>query len=214
MAFAQMTLGMRGVPMRGRSSASSVTRVVFEPARGEDEDDFVIWILGATREVEVSLAEQGFFKDMRLTCNQPSSLFQRDLEKRKLGSRNWLDRAPTTVYIIGDNLLEELIVEEAGKPKAKEPQASVTKDDAATYVVVYSRVFVRDQPSIEGKYVGDLGGKIGWETHCQLCSVRIKMQLGLRPSGLLPGDLFEGTEVHGREEGGWLRLDSVPWLKD
>ncbi|CAJ1436830.1 unnamed protein product [Effrenium voratum] len=135
-AFAQMTLGMRGVPMRG-----------------EDEDDFVIWILGATREVEVSLAEQGFFKDM-----------------------NWLDRAPTTVYIIGDNLLEELIVEEAGKPKAKEPQASVTKDDAATYVVVYSRVFVRDQPSIEGKYVGDL---------------------------------FEGTEVHGREEGGWLRLDSA-----
>ena len=26
------------------------------------------------------------------------------------------------------------------------------------------------------------------------------------------GDLFEGTEVHGREEGGWLRLDQAPGL--
>ena len=34
--------------------------------------------------------------------------------------------------------------------------ASVTKEDAATYVVVYSRVFVRDYPSIDGKYVGRL----------------------------------------------------------
>ena len=27
------------------------------------------------------------------------------------------------------------------------------------------------------------------------------------------GDLFEGTEVHGREEGGWLRLDPASWRK-
>jgi len=139
-AFAQMTLGMRGIPMKGGEGAEGGT--------------FVIWVLGATTEVEVSLAEQGYFKDM-----------------------NWLDRTPTRVYIIGENLLEDS-VEEGFKAKTlKETvSASVTKEDAATYVVVYSRVFVRDHPSMDGKYVGDL---------------------------------FEGTEVHGREEGGWLRLDQA-----
>ena len=94
----------------------------------------MIWVLGATAEVEVSLAEQGYFKDM-----------------------NWLDRTPTRVYIIGENLLEDL-VEEGFKAKTlKETvSASVTKEDAATYVVVYSRVFVRDHPSMDGKYVGSL----------------------------------------------------------
>ena len=29
----------------------------------------------------------------------------------------------------------------------------------------------------------------------------------------IQGDLFEGTEVRGREEGGWLRLDAVPRLR-
>lgn len=136
-AFAQMTLGTRGIPMKGVEDAT-----------------FVIWVLGATAEVEVSLAEQGYFKDV-----------------------NWLDRAPTKVYIIGENLLEDLVEEESKTKVSKETvAASVTKEDAATYVVVYSRVFVRDYPSIDGKYVGDL---------------------------------FEGTEVHGREEGGWLRLDQA-----
>lgn len=134
-AFAQMTLGMRGIPMKG----------------GAEQGNFVIWVLGATCEVEVSLAEQGYFKDM-----------------------NWLDRAPTKVYIIGENLLEDFVEEGKAKVLKETVSASVTKEDAATYVVVYSRVFVRDHPSVDGKYVGDL---------------------------------FEGTEVHGREEGGWLRLD-------
>lgn len=99
----------------------------------------MIWVLGATCEVEVSLAEQGYFKDM-----------------------NWLDRAPTKVYIIGENLLHDF-VERGKESKAnvlKEMpltvSASVTKEDAATYVVIYSRVFVRDHPSVDGKYVGCL----------------------------------------------------------
>lgn len=101
---------------------------------GAEGGTFVIWVLGATTEVEVSLAEQGYFKDM-----------------------NWLDRTPTRVYIIGENLLEDS-VEEGFKAKTlKETvSASVTKEDAATYVVVYSRVFVRDHPSMDGKYVGNL----------------------------------------------------------
>ena len=94
----------------------------------------MIWVLGATAEVEVSLAEQGYFKDM-----------------------NWLDRAPTNVYIIGENLMDNF-VEEGNKTKVSKEtvSASVTKEDAATYVVVYSRVFVRDHPSVDGKYVGCL----------------------------------------------------------
>ena len=93
----------------------------------------MIWVLGATCEVEVSLAAQGYFKDM-----------------------NWLDRAPTKVYIIGENLLEDFVEEGKAKVLKETVSASVTKEDAATYVVVYSRVFVRDHPSVDGKYVGCL----------------------------------------------------------
>ena len=57
----------------------------------------MIWVLGATAEVEVSLAEQGYFKDV-----------------------NWLDRAPTKVYIIGENLLEDFVEEESKTKVSKE----------------------------------------------------------------------------------------------
>ncbi|CAE7399578.1 unnamed protein product [Symbiodinium pilosum] len=142
LAFAQMTLGIRGYPMRP----------------GAEDKPFVIWLLGATDEVEVSLAEQGFFKDV-----------------------NWLDRARTKLYIIGENLLEHFVPEDAEKAARRlddtgPSNASVTKEDVASYIVVYSRVFVREQPAVDAKYVGDL---------------------------------FEGTEVRGREEGGWLRLDAA-----
>ncbi|CAK9103727.1 unnamed protein product [Durusdinium trenchii] len=118
-AFAQMTLGMRGIPMKGADGV-----------RWRVEDaTFVIWVLGATAEVEVSLAEQGYFKDV-----------------------NWLDRAPTKVYIIGENLLEDLVEEES---KTKETvAASVTKEDAATYVVVYSRASAELCARIRQRSVG------------------------------------------------------------
>ncbi|CAE7682193.1 unnamed protein product [Symbiodinium sp. CCMP2456] len=140
LAFAQMTLGIRGYPMRS----------------GSKEKPFVIWVIGATDEVEVSLAEQGFFRDV-----------------------NWLDRASTKLYIIGENLLEHFVPEDQEKQVKRvdaPSNASVTKDDVASYVVVHPRVFVREQPSVDAKYVGDL---------------------------------FEGTEVRGREEDGWLRLDAA-----
>ena len=105
---------------------------------GSDEEPFVIWLLGATDEVEVSLAEQGFFKDV-----------------------NWLDRARTKLFIIGENLLEHFVPEDAEKQArrwddAGPTNASVTKDDVASYVVVHPRVFVREQPSVDAKYVGYL----------------------------------------------------------
>ena len=99
----------------------------------------MIWVLGATLEVEVSLASMGYFRDM-----------------------NWLDRAATKVFIIGQDLASELVSEQgSSSSRAKEAavMASVTKEEAATYVVVYSRVFVRDHPSIDGKYVGALHAK-------------------------------------------------------
>ena len=92
--------------------------------------------MGATDEVEVSLAEQGFFRDV-----------------------NWLDRASTKLYIIGENLLEHFVPEDAEKQVKRvdgPSNASVTKDDVASYVVVHPRVFVREQPSVDAKYVGHL----------------------------------------------------------
>ena len=92
--------------------------------------------MGATDEVEVSLAEQGFFRDV-----------------------NWLDRASTKLYIIGENLLEHFVPEDLEKQVKRvdaPSNASVTKDDVASYVVVHPRVFVREQPSVDAKYVGHL----------------------------------------------------------
>lgn len=124
----------------------------------------MIWVLGATLEVEVSLASMGYFRDM-----------------------NWLDRAATKVFIIGQDLASELVSEQgSSSSRAKEAAvASVTKEEAATYVVVYSRVFVRDHPSIDGKYVGALHAK----------EQALKGRKVSRARFLSSGDLFEGTEA-------------------
>ena len=102
--------------------------------------------MGATDEVEVSLAEQGCFNDV-----------------------NWLDRARTKLYIIGENLLEHFVPEDAERQARKADNsgpsvASVTKEDVAGYVVVHPRVFVREQPSVDAKYVGHLSEQrlSGW----------------------------------------------------
>ena len=77
---------------------SSTSHDFCDKTAGVEDATFVIWVLGATAEVEVSLAEQGYFKDV-----------------------NWLDRAPTKVYIIGENLLEDLVEEESKTKVSKEP---------------------------------------------------------------------------------------------
>ena len=119
----------------GQTQSMRATVDISSPSGAEDKP-FVIWLLGATDEVEVSLAEQGFFKDV-----------------------NWLDRARTKLYIIGENLLEHFVPEDAEKAARRlddtgPSNASVTKEDVASYIVVYSRVFVREQPAVDAKYVG------------------------------------------------------------
>ena len=55
--------------------------------------------------------------------------------------------------------------------------ASVTKEDAATYVVVYSRVFVRDSPSIDGKYVGSKSAHMSHSCYITCSYQQIKLLL-------------------------------------
>ena len=77
LSFAKVALGSRGSKMRPGTAARP----------------FVVWILGATQEVEVYLAENSFLADA-----------------------NWMDRAPTEVVLFGHGLDEyELVMPESSE---------------------------------------------------------------------------------------------------
>lgn len=131
-AFAQVELGIHGVPMR----------------QGTLDRPFVVWVLGATDAVEVHLAEQGFFKDANFVERAPTEVVLIGSELREVGTND----AATGLHTADG----EGAAEAPGGRGAPARSGSVTKGGSATYSVVHRAVHVRAHPSPDANIVGRL----------------------------------------------------------